>query len=163
MPRQRLREKNATIFSMQHSFGKERHAAAHQLQALESLLTDERRLNKEQRAAPQEESSRATPIGQSHDQGHGRASEQSLTGECETQVGKIEPDWQSDQSEGTTTRQQRRLGKSALSGSLTVNTRSTQSCAPSLAALESVDNGLEQGQRKRAKRSRRKEGASTGP
>ena len=166
--RQRLFARNTTIFSMQQNYGRERLDLTHQIQTLKRELAVERRKNEKLRGACEDTNFRA-PWGeqacdQRCEQAPEPAPEPSPTDRCDTQAETTETtettetneiEWQSEQSVEATTLRYRRLGRAALVGSLTVD---TQRCTPPpQAVVESVENGCGSDQRKRAKRSRRKE------
>ncbi|KAF3031374.1 hypothetical protein E8E12_001372 [Didymella heteroderae] len=169
--RQRLFQRNTTIFSIQQNYGRERLDLTRQVQALKHELAVERRKNEKLRTA-REGKNNQSPRGeqgcnqeceqvaeqapeQAPGQAPGQAPEQLSTDRCDTQADIPDTKWQSEQSVEATTLRYRRLGRAALVGSLTVD---TQRCTPPpQAVVESVEDVCGSDQRKRAKRSRRKE------
>jgi hypothetical protein len=161
---------------MQQNYGREHLGLTHQIRVLKQELAAERRKNEKLRATCEDMNSRVPWSEQVCNQGCEQAPEQvsekaseqapehSPTGRCDTQADTTdtteatkatETEWRSGQSAEATTLRYRRLGRAALVSSLTLD---TQRCTPPpQAVVESVENGCGSDQRKRAKRSRRKE------
>ena len=159
--RQRLFARNTTIFSMQQNYGRERLDLTHQIQTLKRELAVERRKNEKLRATREDINSRVPWSEQVCNQGCEQAPEQASTNRCDTQTNATdtteatENECESEKSAEARTLRYRRLGRAAIVSSLTVD---TQRCTPPLqTVVESVENGCGLDQRKRAKRSRRKE------
>lgn len=134
---------------MHQNFGRERLDLTRQIQTLMEELAVERRKNKDLQAGedittrpPQSE----RRCNQECERALEQALEQPSTDRCDTQATKTK--WQPEQGLEATTLRYRRLGRAALVSPLTID---GQRCT------ESVENGCESDQRKRAKRSLRKE------
>ena len=138
----------------------------HQIRALKQELAAERRKNEKLRATREDINSRVPwseqVCNQRCEQAPEKAPEQaparSPTGRSDTRADTTEAtenECESEQSAEATTLRFRRLGRAAVVSSLTVD---TQRCThPMQTVVESVENGCGLDQRKRAKRSRRKE------
>ncbi|KAF2818226.1 hypothetical protein CC86DRAFT_472960 [Ophiobolus disseminans] len=151
--RQRLYERNTTIINMRLEFDKERATMMQHYQALKNELALKSRKNENLGGTSKGQIVMPAQLLQDTDKEWERTPERSCTERYDTHTNCTTP--KLEQSEKAPTLRQRRMGKAATVSSLTVT---TQSCTPSPQAIdESDDEGWVPAQRKRARRSRRKE------
>lgn len=126
---------------MHQNYGRERLEMTHQIRTLKQELRVERHRNEELHRSIKDTNTVPEP-----------APELSSSDSCDTQAEVTNVELQPEQGEQARTLRYRRMGKAALVNPLVVD---TSRCT--LPVAESVEIGCGSDQRKRAKRSRRKE------